>query len=99
MKFVFRRTFAIVRITPAAAFDFTTAPLGLPARKSFGSIWKMMIRSVRSARFSHWSGDCVVPTRHLITTAVSSSRACERTSDNDELRCQEKREKFKLRNA
>ena len=57
MKFVFRRTFAIVRITPAAAFDFTTAPLGLPARKSFGSIWKMMIKSLR----------CLIgsfPTRH-----------------------------------
>lgn len=42
-----RRTFAIVRITPKAALDFTTAPWALVAWKSFGNIWKMMIKSLR----------------------------------------------------
>ena len=79
MKFVFRRTFAIVRITPAAAFDFTTAPLGLPARKSFGSIWKMMMRNVRFTRSIHWRLVCPFPMLYFISTAVMSSRACDRT--------------------
>lgn len=35
--------------------------------------------SVSSARSSHWRVVCSVPTRHFITTAVSSKRACDRT--------------------